>query len=81
MADASTLPSGLYATRRPNWMLRFGGVGWATTGSATMSRECDDEVDGSSRACIAEVVECACADAVSFGVLGTLGTGAGSEVA
>ena len=53
----------------------------AATGSAAMPGECNDHLEGSAGACIAEVVECACADAVSSGGAVTLGTGTGREVA
>lgn len=51
------------------------------TGSAAMPRESNDQINGSADVCIAEVVERACADAVSSGGAVTRGTGAGREVA
>jgi hypothetical protein len=53
----------------------------APTGPAAMPGECHDQVERSAGAWIAEIVECACADAVSSGGAVTPGTGAGREVA
>ena len=51
------------------------------TGSASMSGEGDDQIDGAADAGIAEVVECACADPVSSGVPAAPGTGTCSGIA
>jgi hypothetical protein len=53
----------------------------APTGPAAMPGEGNDQIERSAGARIAEVVERACADAVSSGGAVTPGTGAGREVA